>query len=44
MLALFEVIMYKTQSKQSGISDFGMLSGFGLDPHDRWVKQADEIP
>jgi hypothetical protein len=36
--------MYKKQSKQVGISDFGMPLGLKLDPENRWVKKAETIP
>ena len=36
--------MYKRQSKQVGISDFGMPLGLKLDPENRWVKKAETIP
>ena len=36
--------MYKKQSKQVGITDFGMPLGLKLDPENRWVKKAATIP
>jgi len=36
--------MYKKQSNQIGISDFGMPLGLKLDPENRWVKKAETIP
>jgi hypothetical protein len=36
--------MYKAQSKQVGITDFGMPLGLKLDPENRWVKKAETIP
>ena len=36
--------MYKKQSKQVGVSDFGMPLGLKLDPENRWVKKAETIP
>jgi hypothetical protein len=36
--------MYKKQSKQVGIADFGMPLGLKLDPENRWVKKAETIP
>jgi hypothetical protein len=36
--------MYKKQSKQVGISDFGMPLGLKLDAANRWVKKAETIP
>jgi hypothetical protein len=36
--------MYKKQSKQVGITDFGMPLGLKLDPGNRWVKKAQTIP
>lgn len=36
--------MYKTQSKQIGVTDFGMPLGLKLDPENRWVKKAETIP
>lgn len=35
--------MYKKQSKQVGIADFGMPLGLKLDPKNRWVKKAETI-
>ena len=36
--------MYKKQSKQLGVTDFGMPLGLKLDPENRWVKKAETIP
>ena len=36
--------MYKKQSKQVGVTDFGMPLGLKLDPENRWVKKAETIP
>ena len=36
--------MYKAQSKQVGVTDFGMPLGLKLDPENRWVKKAATIP
>ena len=36
--------MYKFQSKQIGISDFGMPLGMKLNPDNRWAKKAASIP
>jgi len=36
--------MYKFQSKQISIIDFGMPLGMELDPENRWVKKAETIP
>jgi len=36
--------MYKAQSKQVGITNFGMPLGLKLDPENRWVKKAETIP
>jgi len=36
--------MYKFQSKQIGISDFGMPLGMKLNPNNRWVRKAATIP
>lgn len=36
--------MYKYQSKQIGIADFGMPLGMTLNPKNRWVKKAALIP
>jgi hypothetical protein len=36
--------MYKIQSKQIGINDFGMPLGMKLSPENRWVKKAEMIP
>jgi len=37
-------LMYKKQSKQVGVADFGMPLGLKLDPENRWVKKAATIP
>ena len=36
--------MYKRQSKQTTIFDFGMPLGMELDPNNRWVKKSEMIP
>jgi hypothetical protein len=36
--------MYKKQSKQVGVADFGMPLGLKLDAENRWVKKAETIP
>ena len=43
-LADGEMRMYKKQSKQLGMTDFGMPLGLKLDPKNRWVKKAETIP
>jgi len=36
--------VYKFQSKQIRVTDFGMPLGMKLDPDNRWVKKAETIP
>jgi hypothetical protein len=36
--------MYKYQSRQTSITDFGMPLGLALDTDNRWVKKAQTIP